>query len=333
MRQLTAIDPEHPLTVICRAGLGDFVRSLNVASRVIEVDKKNPQKWRQQRREILSREYHHVICPHESPRTAALVWQMKAKGLKVGFHRAWNGLVFNRRVAKPMQLPDALRQLSLMVAVSDRFAEEFSEVAQMSDLWNSDVTASDIDYRGIGLPVWARLTVYDEPGSKRSGENSKTILLSPGSTWATKRWTPAGYISVAKALQEQGFEVTLTGSPDERPLCEIIAKAVPGVKNQAGSWSLVETVKAMSEARALVANDSGAIHMAALVGLPTVAVFGPTVLAQGFRPWQRRALVVQKGLNCRPCGRHGHQECPIGTHACMKELPPEQVLSALKKLL
>lgn len=74
--------------------------------------------------------------------------------------------------------------------------------------------------------------------------------------------------------------------------------------------------------------------MAAVVGLPTVAVFGPTTLDLGYRPWQSRAIVVQNNLlDCRPCGLHGAQRCPLGHHQCMKDLKVERVIQAFSKLL
>jgi heptosyltransferase II len=69
------------------------------------------------------------------------------------------------------------------------------------------------------------------------------------------------------------------------------------------------------------------------LGIPTVAVFGPTTLDLGYRPWQNRALVVQKDLECRPCGKHGAAKCPLGTHACMKTVRPPDVLTAIDRLL
>ena len=94
-----------------------------------------------------------------------------------------------------------------------------------------------------------------------------------------------------------------------------------------------QLVDMFTQGTALVCNDSGAMHAAAAAGLPTVAVFGPTVLAQGFRPWQNQAMVVQRRLECRPCGKHGSDKCPIGTHACMEGIEAGEVLEALESLI
>jgi heptosyltransferase-2 len=328
MRQLVQIDPEHHLAVVCRRGLGDLIRATGLADRVIEVDKKNPAAWKAQKRELLSTRFHHIVCPHESPRTAFLVARMKASGLKIGFHRPWNFFAFDRRVKKPMHLPDALRQLSLLTSLSHGFAEEFSEIGGMTELWNSSELGGPVNFFGSTIPIWARLRT-----SPRPRPEGRRIFLAPGSAWATKRWTLEGYTGLAGMLLREGWEVVLVGSPDEKPLADTIERAHRQVKNQVGKWSISQTVREFETGQALVANDSGAIHMAALAGLPTVAIFGPTTLAFGFRPWQENAIVVQRRLKCRPCGKHGHQKCPIGTHECMTQISVNDVRSALAELL
>lgn len=166
-----------------------------------------------------------------------------------------------------------------------------------------------------------------------SGRDSRRVFLAPGSVWATKRWTVDGYATLARALLADGYQVELVGSGGERELCDGIAAQVPDLKNHAGKTSLSELVALFRTGAVLVCNDSGAMHAAAVAGLPTVAIFGPTVLAQGFRPWQNRALVVQRELGCRPCGKHGAKQCPIGTHECMKAITADDVRRAFDRLL
>jgi heptosyltransferase-2 len=133
-------------------------------------------------------------------------------------------------------------------------------------------------------------------------------------------------------LMARGYSVVLVGSRDEKALCDQIAAAVPGVENRAGTTGLADLVDLLASGRALVCNDSGAMHAAAAAGLPTVAVFGPTTLDLGFRPWNSSAIVMQRELGCRPCGAHGPQVCPLGTHECMKSVTAVDVLGALAKL-
>ena len=83
---------------------------------------------------------------------------------------------------------------------------------------------------------------------------------------------------------------------------------------------------------ALVTNDSGLMHLAAAVGTPVVALFGPTVTEFGFAPAGPGHQVLERPLDCRPCSVHGTERCPRGHFRCMKETAPEEVLAALDRL-
>jgi heptosyltransferase-2 len=116
------------------------------------------------------------------------------------------------------------------------------------------------------------------------------------------------------------------GAPAERGICDEIVRAAPGAVSIAGETSLWESAEILALADRLVCNDSGAMHMAAAAGVPTVTVFGPTILEFGYRPWQNQARVAQVELKCRPCGKHGAKACPLGTHECMKAVSVQTVL-------
>jgi heptosyltransferase-2 len=145
-------------------------------------------------------------------------------------------------------------------------------------------------------------------------------------------WTKEGFRDLAVSLSSKGFRVILVGSPGERELCEEIARQA-NVESLAGQTTISELIEHFRSGQALISNDSGAMHAASVAALPTVAVFGPTVLEFGFRPWQEKAAVVQLDLECRPCAAHGGKKCPLGTHACMRDLPFERVEDAVLKLI
>lgn len=161
------------------------------------------------------------------------------------------------------------------------------------------------------------------------------VAIAPGSVWPTKRWLPAGFARVAAAVAARGLTPLLVGTPDERELClEVAALARVPVGVLAGRTRVAELVALLAGARAVVANDSGAAHVASAVGTPVVSVFGPTVPAQGYVAWGPASVTVEHaGLACRPCHRHGPRRCPLAHHRCMRELTAERVLEALEELL
>ncbi|MBO9666381.1 MAG: glycosyltransferase family 9 protein, partial [Bdellovibrio sp.] len=165
-------------------------------------------------------------------------------------------------------------------------------------------------------------------------DEGKAVLLFPGSVWATKRWTVEGFVNVGRKLQEEGFQVYVMGGPGEEVLAEQVAAQISGSISIAGKTAIIESAQIIARARLVVGNDSASTHLAAMCETPLIAVFGPTVLEFGFRPWSAQSYVAQKeNLACRPCGKHGHKVCPIKTHVCMKNLPPEQVLQTADFIL
>lgn len=247
---------------------------------------------------------------------------LKVKDFSVGFKKWWNFWAFTIRIEKPMQLPDALRQLSLLI-VNPEFKKIWDR--DVNEGLNNPKSHTDIQLNQT-IPDWAKMTLHQHQGSDNK------IYIAPGSVWPTKMWSPEGFRELAKSLKAKGFEVVFVGAPSERELCEQIAKDA-GVQSIAGQTTVYELTKQFVNGKALVSNDSGAMHAASVTGIPTIAIFGPTVLDFGFRPWNEKSAVVQLDLHCRPCAAHGGKKCPIGTHACMRDLSYRQVEKALFQLL
>lgn len=326
LRRMRVWDPEADITLACRPGLGEFFLKHNLVDQVIEVDKKSDGGRDSALRSLKAEKWDWIVCPHESPRTALWMMGLSASSGKVGFKKWWNGLVFGKRVEKPSEYPDALRQVSLLAPLDRSVAELFAE-DDFERLKSPVSKRSPWPLSAPPVPEWASMQVVPHK------PDGKTVFMAPGSVWATKRWVQSGYEGLATLLVARGARVVLVGSKDEAELCEAICRKVEGVENMAGKTSLSGLVDLLSTGVALVCNDSGAMHAASACGLPTVAVFGPTTLELGFRPWNTKSVVIQRDLGCRPCGKHGADKCPIGTHECMTQISAEDVYSALGDLL
>jgi ADP-heptose:LPS heptosyltransferase len=153
------------------------------------------------------------------------------------------------------------------------------------------------------------------------------LLLVPGAAHATKRWH--GFAALGRAW---AGPVRVLGGPGEEALVAEIAGACGGEAICETGYD--RTLGAMRGAAVLVAGDTGLLHLGAAVGLPVVALFGPTHPDDGFfayaDPKHHRALGLP--LDCRPCSRHGSDHCPVGDHACMRDLHVEMVLDAARGL-
>lgn len=339
--------PQAEISLYCRKGLGDFFRNYQLVNDFVEVDKSKRADSAKPLRQLKQKKFDLVVSPHESWRTQVFVWGIKAKR-KIGYQNFWNGFIFHERHVRDWSLPEPLRQLKLLERIDRATGDFFSLEAQ--SLANVRTRKSPVNFSSLKIPGLASMeipltTLRPSPSidaciekmnrltSQHGIDRARTVFMSPGSVWETKKWKLSGYIELAQRLAKDNMQVVLTGSQSEHGLCQKVAEATSTAINLAGQTNLFETSMLLRKGRAIVTNDSGAMHIAAVAGLPTVAVFGPTTLELGFRPWQHRAVVVQNDLNCRPCGLHGHKKCPIGTHACMKNIKTDEVYSALHGLL
>ena len=157
------------------------------------------------------------------------------------------------------------------------------------------------------------------------------VAINPGATFGSaKRWYPDRFAAVADALSEEwGAAIVVIGTPAEAPLAgEIEAAARRGVVNLAGKTTVREMMALLSLSAFLVTNDSGPMHIGAALGVPLVAIFGPTDWRRT-SPWTSLAKVVRVEIDCSPCRL---RVCDRG-HECMLGVTPEMVVDAARQLL
>jgi heptosyltransferase II len=164
-------------------------------------------------------------------------------------------------------------------------------------------------------------------------------VFAPGAAYGkAKQWPPAQFAELASLLLKEKVSVVLVGSRGDQDACSEIAGAVArfgaepseGLVDLCGQTTLAQLAAVMAGARTVVSNDSGAMHLAAAVGAPVVAVFGATnerrtsPLTRGSEA--PHAIVVTANVWCRPCML---RECPID-HRCMTRVTARQVLEAVR---
>ena len=159
------------------------------------------------------------------------------------------------------------------------------------------------------------------------------IQLHPTSRWMFKAWTESRNAELIRRLVRDGHRVVLTGAPDAREKAiagRILAEAQPGVTDLSGQLTLRELAALTSRARLFFGVDSAPMHIAAAVGTPVVALFGPSSETV-WGPWGVPHRVVTSGHPCRPCGNDG---CGGGkVSECLTTLDVERVHSAINELL
>jgi heptosyltransferase-2 len=170
-------------------------------------------------------------------------------------------------------------------------------------------------------------SVLEAAGVKR---NRPLALLAPGAAFGgTKRWPAARYGSLADRLAEGGFSRALVIGPGEESLgAEAAAAARTALPVLGAGLDPLELAALLSRARVVVANDSGPMHLAAAVGTPVVAFFGPTDPGRT-APSGSPAKVLDRYVFCSPCFL---KKCPYG-HECMEEITVDMAFEAVEEVL
>ena len=165
-------------------------------------------------------------------------------------------------------------------------------------------------------------------------DSRKTIIgMAPIAAYGSAKEWPAGHYQklIDDILSHQPEnQIILLGSSKEKSGLEKVAKGMgSNVTVLAGDLTLGEAIVAISYCNVFVSNDSGLMHVAAALGIPQVAIFGPTN-PRKTSPLNSKSTVLFEPPSCWPCL---HRECPKDTHLCMENISVNRVLEQVKKFL
>ena len=160
------------------------------------------------------------------------------------------------------------------------------------------------------------------------------IVVHPGSRWLFKCWPAGNTAALVDGLAADGWQVVLTGAPDPREaalVADILARTGATPVDLSGKLTLPELAALIAASRLFIGCDTAPMHIAAAMGTPVVAVFGPSGEAE-WGPWRVPHRVVASGTHpCRPCGNNG---CGGSNHSdCLLTLPVAQVARAVADVL
>jgi heptosyltransferase-1 len=156
------------------------------------------------------------------------------------------------------------------------------------------------------------------------------VILHPVAKWESKLWPAGHWARLAGLLHQAGAQLVLSGSAADRAVTQdILARAgLPGgITDLAGRVSLKELAAVLSLASAVVATDTGIMHLAAALGRPVAALFGPTSPGRT-GPYGKGHRVLRLGLGCSPCFL---RRCP--DPRCLSTLSPELVARSVQAML
>jgi len=315
--------PKAHLAILVIPGTREILAGHPGLDEILVYDKKGRERGLRGLRSIVrllsDKRFDCCLLPHRSFRSALLAF---AAGIPIrnGFVQSLGCWLYSRRVWRDSSLHEVRRNLQLLGPLAS--GRSLDRSAPVTKLWVSS---------GVEDPEWTNRFLSEH----RIGPTDRVIAIAPGSVWATKRWVPDGFAAVIESLIVQNKrKVILLGSRDDRPVVdEILMRCREKPVDLSGRTTLRQLAAVMKRCELLITNDNGAMHVGVAQDIPVVAIFGSTTLSLGYGPFTDRAEVVERSLDCRPCGRHGYSECPLGHFNCMKQITPEEVMTAAEKWL
>ncbi len=264
-------------------------------------------------RTLRARRFTIALAAHKSVRTALA---LRAAGIprRIGFATAPAALLYTDPVARPPTAHDRDRLLGLLAPLGAAVVDPDAHRPWL---------AVDASTRARAAALLAA----------HADDGRPLAAICPGSAWRTKRWPAASFADLVRALDADGYRCLLLGGPDDRALTEDVRRLAHGrAVDLAGATDLPLLAAVMQMVAVAVTNDSAPMHVATAAGVPQVAIFCATVPAQGYGPLGPHALVVERDLACRPCGRHGGERCPRGTDDCMELVTVAEVRAAVARV-
>ncbi len=326
--------PGCHITVLAPPQSADLARRDPFVNEVLVFDRRKEYPgWQGLRRfiEVLkSNGFDRAYSFHRSPRTSLMLYLARIPE-RIGYGDAVLSVLSTRRVRKTPRFHEVLRNLELVHA--DLSPEVQEDVEALKKSGPTPLS----DRFSLRVPLVSEEDL-SEPVREYLAHAKPFVIISPGSAWETKRWRPSGFREVAEGLLIRGYRVLVVGSPSDSTACAVVCQGAQlspsAITSMCAQTSLYELIYLVSKAKAVVCNDSLALHLAAATKVPTVAVFCATSPQFGFGPWRNRAIVVEKtDLFCKPCRRHGSRKCPTGTNACMDGVSSNMVIKAFDDLL
>lgn len=320
LRQVRANFPEAEIAIVARPYVADLYRDQAICEELIAYDANGEHRgWRGRERlasEIRRKRFDVALLLQNAFDAAWLAWRAGVPE-RIGYARDGRGLLLTKAIAPPRDGE---------IPAHEKFY--YLELLRRAG-WIEDLP----DHALIRLEV-------PEEAKRKAAEKLRKAGASPGATrvaigagasyGSAKCWPPERFAEWANWVQTGSqAEIILFGTAAEVSVSEAIAaKMKRRPVDLTGETTIAELPALLSQCHLFLGNDSGAMHVAAAVGLPVVAVFGPTD-PNGTAPVTPRKSIVQEKPYCSPCFL---RRCPTD-HRCMKGVTAETVEAASREWL
>lgn len=258
---------------------------------------------------VLRDRYDIVIDTEQWYRLSAVVARLTKASIKIGFDTNERRRMFTNRIQYDPDAYEADNFMSLLKPIEGDCQQDFESPT-------------------LSLPLQA---VSNAAQLLLQLGSDSFVAIFPGASIPEKRWGADRFRQVAKMLSIFGIKIVVVGGKEDRQQGEVIACGGLGL-NLAGLTSLPETTAVIQRSSLLLSGDSGVLHIAVGLGIPTVSLFGPG----NVKKWAPRGechIVINKELPCSPCTLFGTTPpCPNKTR-CMSDISVDEVVNAVTMLL
>ena len=309
LRALKHAYPESNLSLLLRPRVADLMETHPYVDTCI-VDTKNRGRYRSLTglvRRIHGAAFDAAVVLHPTSFRNALLPFLARVPIRIGTNVSGRGMLLTASCEDDTSVHEVQRYLRVLRLFTIDASPDFLE------FWHTDADREMIQdlLRAEGVSLTDRL-----------------IALNLGTTWRTKRWDIANFVKVIEQIARRtpDTSVVLTGSSAETELAAALPTSLPAI-NLVGKTSILQLGALLERCEICLTCDSGPMHIAAAVGTPTIALFGPTDPIR-HKPYGAGHIVIEKPVVCRPCYRRTchRQDAP---HLCMTEIDTTEVVKAL----
>jgi heptosyltransferase-2 len=311
---------EARISIVARPYVADIYRDQEICDELIAYDPRGAHAGLRGRellaQELRARKFDVALLLQNAFDAAWLAWRAGIPEC-IGYARDGRSLLLTKRIAvpKPGEIP---------------LHEQFYYLELLRRAGWIDSLPSE-SFVGLHVPAENRARAEGTLRSAGARAATQRIAIGAGASYGSaKCWPPERFADVVNRFRRHtDADVILFGTAAERTVSDAITAGIEGPSiSLVGATEIADLPALLSRCQLFVGNDSGAMHVAAAVGLPVVAIFGPTD-PNGTAPITPRCAVVQERPYCSPCFL---RRCPID-HRCMTHVMPEAVEAAARTWL
>ena len=308
--------PDAVISIVARPYVAEIYRDQHICDELIAYDPVREHKgWRGRERlagDLRSRKFDVALLMPNAFDAAWLAWRAGIPE-RIGYARDGRSFLLTKAIPVPK---------SGEIPAHEKFY--YLELLRRAG-WLGQLT--DVEHIALSVPDARRHHAVETLLEAGSRPHALRVAIGAGASYGSaKCWFPERFAEIANRVQaERDADIILFGTPGEVTVSDAITAGMKRKPvNLTGKTAIGELPALLSQCHLFLGNDSGAMHVAAAVGLPIVAVFGPTD-PEGTSPVTTRYSVVQHKPYCSPCFL---KRCPTD-HRCMKSVTPDMVQVAM----